>query len=153
MTGPPGDLDRRLPVGCQEATYSPTICVASKKTNGFTGYGNLQLRGRRGRSGGQYGGKRGFRGRGWWGNKRGLCLPWNWLGVLFFHLKGDLKVLSGQIGSAWECYHWIALKRTSTVIWFWFFYFDLEYLRRVQSSEPLHTKMNLTSCLLGSRFV
>ncbi len=45
----------------QEATYSPTICVASIKTNGFTGYGNLQLRGRRGRPRGQYVGKRGFR--------------------------------------------------------------------------------------------
>jgi hypothetical protein len=33
------------------------------------------------------------------------------------------------------------------------FNFDLEYLGRVQSSEPLHTKMNLTSCWLGSRFV
>jgi hypothetical protein len=26
------------------------------------------------------------------------------------------------------------------------FNFDLEYLRRVQSSEPLQTKMNLTAC-------
>jgi hypothetical protein len=29
----------------------------------------------------------------------------------------------------------------------------LKYLRRVQSSEPLHTKMNPTSFLIGSRFV
>ncbi len=36
-----------------------------KKTFGFTGLGDLQLRGRRGRPRGQYGGKRGFRGRGW----------------------------------------------------------------------------------------
>ncbi len=34
-----------------------------------------------------------------------------------------------------------------------FLNFDLEYLRRVQSSEPLHTIMNPISCLLGSRFV
>ncbi len=32
-----------------------------------------------------------------------------------------------------------------------FFIFDLEYLIRVQSSEPLHAKMNTTSCLFGSR--
>jgi hypothetical protein len=32
------------------------------------------------------------------------------------------------------------------------FIFDLEYLIRVQSSEPLHAKKNPTSCLLGSWF-
>jgi hypothetical protein len=32
------------------------------------------------------------------------------------------------------------------------FIFDLEYLIRVQSAEPLHAKMNPTSCLFGSRF-
>ncbi len=42
------------------------------------------------------------------------------------------------------------MKRTSTAIGFSFFNFDLEYLIRVQSSEPLHAKMNLT--LFGSRF-
>jgi hypothetical protein len=45
-----------------------------------------------------------------------------------------------------------ALKRTSTALGFLFFIFDLEYLIRVQSSEPLHAKMNPTSCLFGSRF-
>ncbi len=39
------------------------------------------------------------------------------------------------------------MKRTSTVIGFLFFIFDLEYLIRAQSSEPIHTKMNPTSCL------
>ncbi len=63
------------------------------------------------------------------------------------------KVPSDKIGSALEWYHWIGLKRTSTDIWFLFFNFDLEYLRRVQRSEPLHTKINPTSCLLGSWFV
>ncbi len=43
-------------------------------------------------------------------------------------------------------------KRTSTAICFYFLIFDLEYLIRVQSSEPLHAKMNPTSCLFGSRF-
>jgi hypothetical protein len=35
---------------------------------------------------------------------------------------------------------------------FIFFIFDLEFLIRVQSSEPLHAKMNPTSCFFGSRF-
>jgi hypothetical protein len=43
------------------------------------------------------------------------------------------------------------LKRTSTAIVFLFLIFDLEYLIRVQSSEPLFAKMNPTSCLSGSR--
>jgi hypothetical protein len=34
-----------------------------------------------------------------------------------------------------------ALKRTSTATGFKFLNFDLEYLKRVQSSEPLNTKM------------
>ncbi len=32
---------------------------------------------------------------------------------------------------------------------FWFFNFTLEYLTILQSSEPLHAKMNPTSCLFG----
>jgi hypothetical protein len=40
---------------------------------------------------------------------------------------------SGTIGQA--------LTRTSTAIGVIFFFFDLEYLKRVQSSEPLNTKM------------
>jgi hypothetical protein len=35
---------------------------------------------------------------------------------------------------------------------FYYFIFDLEYLIRVQSSEPLHAKMNPTSCFFGSWF-
>ncbi len=35
---------------------------------------------------------------------------------------------------------------------FLIFNFDLEYFIRVQSSEPLHAKLNPTSCLFGSRF-
>jgi hypothetical protein len=43
------------------------------------------------------------------------------------------------------------LKRTSTAtgIGFRFFYFTREYLN---STEPLHEKINPTSCLFGSRF-
>jgi hypothetical protein len=33
---------------------------------------------------------------------------------------------------------------------FWFFKFTLEYFKRLQSSETLHAKINLTSCLFGS---
>jgi hypothetical protein len=44
------------------------------------------------------------------------------------------------------------LKRPSTAIGFLFFIFDLEYLIRVQSSEPLHAKINPISCLSGSQF-
>jgi hypothetical protein len=51
---------------------------------------------------------------------------------------------SGTIGQA--------LKRITSAIGFRFFIFDLEYLIRVQSSEPLHAKMNPTSCFFGSRF-
>jgi hypothetical protein len=46
-----------------------------------------------------------------------------------------------------------ALKRASTAIGFGFFHFSFEYLKRLQSSEPLHTKMNPPSCLFGSWFV
>jgi hypothetical protein len=33
-----------------------------------------------------------------------------------------------------------AFKKTSTAIGFLFFYFDLEFLKKFQNSEPLHTK-------------
>ncbi len=60
-----------------------------------------------------------------------------------------LKVPSGQIGSAWEWYHWIGLDKDINRYRFLFFIFDLEYLIRVQNSEPLHSKLNPTSCLFG----
>jgi hypothetical protein len=44
------------------------------------------------------------------------------------------------------------VKRTSIAVGFLFFIFDLLYLIRVKSSEPLHAKMNPTSCLFGSQF-
>jgi hypothetical protein len=44
------------------------------------------------------------------------------------------------------------LKRASTAIGFGFLIFDLEYLIRVQSSEPLHAKMKPTSCIFGLLF-
>ena len=45
-----------------------------------------------------------------------------------------------------------ALKRTSTAIGFYFLFFIFLNLIRVQNSEPLHAKMNPTSCLYGSWF-
>jgi hypothetical protein len=55
---------------------------------------------------------------------------------------GCLKVPSGQIGSASEWYLGKALKKTTTSIGFWFFNFDIEFLKKLQNSEPLHTKMH-----------
>jgi hypothetical protein len=42
------------------------------------------------------------------------------------------------------------LKRTLTAIGFLFFYFTLEYLKRLESSEPVHAKNNPTTCLQRS---
>ncbi len=53
---------------------------------------------------------------------------------------------SGQIGSAWEWYHLKPFKRTSTAM-FLIFNFSTEYLKQLQSSEPLHAKLNPTSWL------
>jgi hypothetical protein len=50
-------------------------------------------------------------------------------------------------------YNCIGLKKDINRYMFLIFNFDLEYFIRVKSSEPLHTKMNPTSRLLGSRFV
>jgi hypothetical protein len=49
-------------------------------------------------------------------------------------------------------YHGIGLEKDINHYRFFIFIFDLEYLIRVQSSEPLHAKMNPTSCLFGSWF-
>jgi hypothetical protein len=69
----------------------------------------------------------------------------------------SLKIPSGQIGSALEWYYWIGLEKDiNSYIYFYFFISLLicfEYLKRLLSYEPLHIKMNLTSCLFGSRFI
>jgi hypothetical protein len=51
-----------------------------------------------------------------------------------------LKVPSGQIGSASEWCHWISLDKDISRNKFRFLNFDLEYLKRLPSSEPLSTK-------------
>jgi hypothetical protein len=42
-----------------------------------------------------------------------------------------------------------ALKKTTTAIGYWFFDFDIEFLKKLQSSEPLHTKMHLILLNVG----
>jgi hypothetical protein len=45
------------------------------------------------------------------------------------------------------------LKKPSTAIGFGFLNFSLEFLKKLQSSELFHSKMNPTSCLFTSRVV
>ncbi len=95
-------------------------------------------------------------GFGFWGLKWPvLGLTWGRDQFKFFRCSIDfitqkayfswLKVPSGQIGSAWEWYHWIGLKKSSTATDFDFLILIFEYLKKLQSSEPLQTKMNPTS--------
>jgi hypothetical protein len=52
-----------------------------------------------------------------------------------------------------EGYHWTGLKKaTNRCRFLIFFHFSVWYLKRLQSCEPLHTKMNPNSCLFGSQF-
>ena len=66
------------------------------------------------------------------------------------------KDLEGTVRPDWICMRVVSLesplKGHQPLYVIHFFIFDLEYYIRVQSSEPLHAKMNPTSCLLGSRF-
>jgi hypothetical protein len=78
---------------------------------------------------------------GWYMNSQTISAPY------------PLKVLPGQIGYAWEWYHWIGLLEEDIQFFYFFkFFFYLIYLIRVQSSEPLRATMNPTSCLFGSWF-
>ncbi len=62
-----------------------------------------------------------------------------------------LKVPSGQIGSSWDWYHWIGLEKDINRYRFLIFFskISFEYLKRLQSSEPLHTKMTLIILFVG----
>ncbi len=63
-----------------------------------------------------------------------------------------LKIPSGQIGSAWEGYHWIGVdKNIDLYRFFLFFYFSFDYLKGLPNSEPLHTKMNPNPLPFGWR--
>jgi hypothetical protein len=70
-----------------------------------------------------------------------------------FSLPSTFK---GTVRPDWICMRVVSLesplKGHQPLYVFNFLFFDLEYLIRVQSSEPLHPKMNPTSCLFGSRF-
>ncbi len=65
------------------------------------------------------------------------------------------KMLYGTVRPDWICMRVVPLplpldrpwKGHQPLICFWFFNFCFEYLKRLQSSKPLHTKMNPTSCL------
>ncbi len=68
----------------------------------------------------------------------------------FFCYHLPLKVPSGQIESASEWYHWKGLEKDINRYRFLIFlHFGFEYLKRLQSSEPLHTKMHLILLLIG----
>ncbi len=73
----------------------------------------------------------------------------------FFLFLENLKVPPGQIGSDREWNHLIGLeKNINRAIGFRFFNFSFKYLKRLQSSEPLHTKMlhiRLTGCTYTNR--
>jgi hypothetical protein len=60
--------------------------------------------------------------------------------------------VKGTVRPDWICMRVVPLdrpmRRTSTAIGFRFFNFDLEYLKRVQSSEPLNTKKHLILLLV-----
>ncbi len=60
--------------------------------------------------------------------------------------------LKGTVWSDWICMRMVPLDRPWKGHQPLQVFFYLEYLIRVQSSEPLHAKMNPTSCLSGSRF-
>ncbi len=75
-----------------------------------------------------------------------LCLP------------VSLKVPSGQIGSAWEWYQWIGLEKDINRCRFFIFDFSSEYLKQLQSSEPLRAKrplilllVRVTACMCSNR--
>jgi len=66
------------------------------------------------------------------------------------------STFKGTLRPDWICMSVVSLESTlkghQPLYVFNVFIFDLEYFIRVQSSEPLHAKMNQISCLFGSRF-
>ncbi len=68
--------------------------------------------------------------------------------MLYSVLRSTLQVPSGRIKSAWEWYHWISLEKDINRNGFFSFNFNLEYLKRLQSSEPLHTKIHIILLIL-----
>jgi hypothetical protein len=70
-------------------------------------------------------------------------------------LQPSSQSFKGKVRPDWICMRVVSLDRPykgHQPLFFLFFIFDLEYLISVQSSEPLHAKMNPTSFLFGSRF-
>ncbi len=76
----------------------------------------------------------------------------------WFLCVNDLKVPSGQIGSAWEWYYWIGLQKDINRYRFWLLIFDLEYLIRVQKFWAASCKIEsnlllvwITVCMCSNR--
>ncbi len=63
--------------------------------------------------------------------------------------------IEGTVRPDWICMRVVSLesplKGHQPLYVIHFFIFDLEYFIRVQSSEPLHAKINPTSCSFGSQ--
>ncbi len=57
-------------------------------------------------------------------------------------------------GTVWQDYiwEWIGLEKDINCYWFFIFYFWSWIFDKSSRSEPLHAKMNPTSCFFGSRF-
>jgi hypothetical protein len=66
-----------------------------------------------------------------------------------------LQFLKGTVRPYWICmgvYHWIGIEKDINRFRFFIFILDLEYLIRVQSSKPLHAKMNHGLHVLKPRY-
>jgi hypothetical protein len=75
---------------------------------------------------------------------------WSIIETILKYYWRVLKEPSSQIGSAWEWYDWIVLEKDINSYRFSiFFKFYLEIFKRLQSSEPLHTKIHLILLLVG----
>jgi hypothetical protein len=62
---------------------------------------------------------------------------------------------TGTVRPDWICMRVVSLEsplKGHQPLYVFNFIFDLEYLKQLQSSEPLHAKGLQSSCLLGSRF-
>ncbi len=69
--------------------------------------------------------------------------------------RKKISQIKGYVWPDWFCIRVVPLdmpwKEHQPLYVFFIFYFPFEYLKRLQSSEPLHTKLNPTSSLLGWR--
>ncbi len=85
---------------------------------------------------------------------------WKFCSVLILpgntHVVGkinNLKVRSGQIGSAWEWYHWIGIEKNINRYMFLIFLISLLNIWKDFKVLSRFIQNESTSCLLGLRFV